>query len=83
MQQRNPIVTDNLTELVRQNGSRVLAVPKGENQVRLYYPYGYLIDEAALPEAEQCFNAVAPVAKQIIAISSDEIGWFHNECKAP
>lgn len=84
MQARNPVVKDNLNELVRQNGSRVLAVPKGENQVRLHHPYGYLMDEAAfLPEAEQCFNTVAPVAKQIVAVSSDEMGWFHNETKIP
>lgn len=29
-------------------------------------------------EAEQCYNAASPVAKQIIAISTDNIGWFHR-----
>lgn len=82
MQQKNPLTTDNTVELRRKNGSHILAVPQGENQVRLYHPYGYMQDEAAfLPEAEQCFNAVRPVAKQIVCVSSDEVGWFHHQTK--
>jgi hypothetical protein len=82
MQERNPLVVSNAVELKRANGSHILAVPQGENQVRLFHPHGYLQDESAfLPEAEQSFNAVRPVCKQIIAVSSDEIGWFHNESR--
>lgn len=82
MKDRNPLVVSNSVELKRANGSHILAVPQGENQVRLFHPYGYMQDESAfLPEAEQSFNAVRPVCKQIIAVSSDEVGWFHNECK--
>jgi tellurite resistance-related uncharacterized protein len=82
MQRKNPIVVDNVSEIRRANGSRVLGVPKGENQVRLYHPHGYVIDEAAfLPEAEQCFNAVRPVARQIIAVSSDDMDWYHDQTK--
>jgi hypothetical protein len=82
MKDRNPLVVSNSIELKRKNGSHIMAVPQGENQVRLFHPYGYMQDESAfLPEAEQSFNAVRPVCKQIIGVSSDEIGWFHNECK--
>lgn len=82
MKERNPLVVSNSVELKRENGSHVMAVPQGENQVRLFHPYGYMQDESAfLPEAEQSFNAVRPVCKQIVAVSSDEVGWFHNECK--
>jgi hypothetical protein len=82
MKERNPLVVSNSVELKRANGSHILAVPQGENQVRLFHPYGYMQDESAfLPEAEQSFNAVRPVCKQIVAVSSDEVGWFHNECK--
>jgi hypothetical protein len=82
MQERNPLVVSNSVELKRANGSHVLAVPQGENQVRLFHPFGYMQDESAfLPEAEQSFNAVRPVCKQIVAVSSDEVGWFHNECR--
>jgi hypothetical protein len=80
MRDRNPVVVDNAVERKFHNGSRILAVPQGENQVRLFHPYGYMQDESAfLPEAEQCFNAVRPVAKQIVCVSSDEVGWFHNQ----
>jgi hypothetical protein len=82
MQDRNPLVVDNTAELKLANGGHILAVPKGENQIRIHHPHGYLMDEAAfLPEAEECYNAVSPVAKQIIAISTDNIGWFHTECR--
>lgn len=82
MQKRSPLVVDNTTELRYGNGSQIIGVPKGENQVRLYHPYGYVSDESAFqPEFRQCFNAVRPVAKQIICVSSDEIGPFHDECK--
>jgi hypothetical protein len=75
MRDRNPVVVDNAVERKFSNGSRIMAVPQGENQVRLYHIHG----SAFLPEAEQCFNAVRPVAKQIVCVSSDEVGWFHNQ----
>ena len=81
MKAKNPLVGDNVLELKWRNGSHILGLPKGVNQMRMYHPYGYLMDEAAfLPEAEQCYNVVRPVAKQIIAISSDGMGWFHDQC---
>ena len=82
LKERNSVVVSNSVELKRQNGSHILAVPANENQVRLFHPTVYLQDESAfLPEAEQSFNAVRPVCKQIIAISSDEVSWFHTETK--
>ena len=82
LKERNSVVVSNSVELKRQNGSHILAVPAGENQVRLFHPTVYLQDESAfLPEAEQSFNAVRPVCKQILAISSDEVSWFHQETK--
>lgn len=63
------------------DGGRVFGIPKGEHKIRMYHPTIYIMDEAAfLPEAEQCFNAAHPVAKQIIAISSAGPGWFGDEC---
>ncbi len=80
--ERHPLVTDNTLERVWKNGSRVLGVPKGENQIRVDHPFGYLADEAAyLPEFELCINAVLPVAKQIIAISSAAPGPFADLCE--
>jgi len=40
-----------------------------------------IFDEAALlPGMEACYNAVNPVAGQIIAISSAGPGWFADQC---
>jgi hypothetical protein len=63
------------------SGGRVFGIPKGAHKIRIYHPTVYIMDEAAfLPEAEQCWNAAHPVAKQIIAISSAGPGWFGDEC---
>ena len=45
------LVKDNALERVWKNGSRVLGIPKGEDQIRVHHPHGVLFDEAAfLPE---------------------------------
>lgn len=63
------------------DGGRIFGIPKGVNQMRLYHPTIYVMDEAAfLPEAQQCFDTAQPVAAQIIAISSAGPGWFGDEC---
>jgi hypothetical protein len=81
LKDRHPIKNENTIERIWKNGSRVLGVPKGENQIRVHHPFGYLADEAAfLPEFRECVNAVVPVAKQIIAISSASPGPFGDEC---
>jgi hypothetical protein len=82
MKKRNPIVQDNSLELTWANGGRFLGVPKGADQIRVHHPKGYFQDESAfLPEAQQAFDAVRPVCRQVICVSTDEIGWFHNEIK--
>ncbi len=82
MKQRNRIIVDNDTELGWEKGGRFLGIPKGMDQARMHHPKGYFQDESAfLPEAQQAHDAVRPVCKQVICVSSDEIGWFHNECK--
>jgi len=69
------------TKIEWQAGGRLLAIPAGVNKIRLYHPTRYVMDEAAfLPEAEACYNAAAPVAQQIIAISSAGPGWFGDQC---
>jgi hypothetical protein len=63
------------------DGGRVFGIPKGEHKIRMYHPTIYIMDEAAfLPEAQQCYDAALPVAKQIIAVSSAGPGWFGDEC---
>jgi len=81
LKDRHPLSADNTMERTWKNGSRILGVPKGENQIRVHHPFGYLADEAAfLPEFRECVNAVVPVAKQIIAVSSANPGPFGIEC---
>jgi hypothetical protein len=82
MKLKNPLVVDNELELKWAQGGRFLGVAKGADQIRIHHPYGYFQDEAAfLPEAQQAHDAVRPVVKQVICVSTDEIGWFHNCCK--
>jgi hypothetical protein len=79
----HPLATKEPTvqELTFADGGRVRAIPSGENQIRLYHPTLYVQDESAfLPEAEQCFNAAMPVAKQIIGISTAAPGFFGDQC---
>lgn len=79
MQKKWPITLDSKSSLGFSNGSKILGVPSGEAQIRSYHPTLYILDEAAfLPEAEQCYATAHPVAHQIIAISSDGLGWFHQ-----
>jgi len=83
MKSRVKVVGDNVRSLTLSNGSCIFGIPKGANQVRLFHPYGYMMDEASfLPEAQQCYDTVQPVAKQIIAVSSAGPGWFADQCGA-
>jgi hypothetical protein len=79
---RHPITREpSALEIQWKDGGRVFGIPKGENKIRMFHPTIYIIDEAAfLPEAEQCYNAALPVAKQIVAISSAGPGWFADQC---
>ena len=81
LRNKHPLKSRSTFDIEWADGGRVLAIPKGVNKIRLYHPTRYVMDEAAfLPEAEQCYNAAQPVAKQIIAISSAGPGWFGDEC---
>src|SRR5262249_55253251 len=69
-------------KLAWKNGSAIQAIGKGADQVRLYHPTIYVIDEAAfMEEAEASFAAASPVAKQMLIISSAGPGWFGDICE--
>jgi hypothetical protein len=56
-------------------------MPQGADQWRSHHPHGAVFDEAShLTEVEACYNIAAPVARQIIAVSSVAPGWFANMC---
>lgn len=83
MSEKVSVATDNATELILSNGSHIIGIPKGVNQIRLYHPYGVMFDEAAfLPEFKDCYHTAHPVAKQIVAVSSAGPGWFADMCTA-
>jgi hypothetical protein len=81
LKKKHPLRRDNALEREFENGSRILGLPKGENQVRGLHPFLYVADEAAfLEEFRECVAAVQPVAKQIIAISTANPGPFGDVC---
>ena len=64
-------------ELLFENGSRILGIPGGADQIRSYHPWGLLMDEAAfMPEAGDSYNNALSVCKKIIVLSSAGPGWF-------
>ena len=83
LRERHALATEaSQLSLEWKDGGRVFGIPKGEHKIRMFHPTVYIMDEAAfLPEAEQCYNAASPVAKQIIAISSAGPGWFGDQCQ--
>jgi hypothetical protein len=81
LKERHPLVRSVALEIEWQNGSRVFGIPGGENQIRMFHPFAAVFDEMAFMEdAEACYNAVKPVAKQIVGVSSAHPGWMGDMC---
>src|SRR5437016_9598792 len=68
------------------NGSRIIGIPGGGDQIRSYHPWGLLQDEAAfMPEAGAAYDNAVPVCQKIVVLSSAGPGWFAdfiNDCTA-
>jgi transposase-like protein len=65
------------SELTFGNGSRIIAIPGGGDQIRSYHPWGLLMDEAAfMPEGSEAFDNALSVCKKVVVISSAGPGWF-------
>jgi hypothetical protein len=81
LQERHPVSRHVALEIEWKNGSRAFGIPGGENQIRMFHPFVAVFDEMAFMEdAEACYNAVKPVAKQIIGVSSAHPGWMGDQC---
>lgn len=81
LRERHPIVRSVALQLEWANGSRIFGIPGGETQVRMFHPFCAVFDEMAFMEdAEACYNAVKPVSKQIIGVSSAHPGWMAEQC---
>src|SRR5438552_9201690 len=68
------------------NGSRIIGIPGGGDQIRSYHPWGLLQDEAAfMPEAGEAYDNAVPVCQKIVVLSSAGPGWFAdfvNDCSS-
>lgn len=81
LQERHKVTRSVALEIEWANGSRIFGIPGGENQIRMFHPFCAVFDEMAFMEdAEACYNAVKPVAKHIIGVSSAHPGWMGDEC---
>jgi hypothetical protein len=60
------------------NGSYIVGIPGGADQIRSYHPWGYLNDESSFqPDAGECYNeALSAVKGKIIFNSSAGPGWY-------
>jgi hypothetical protein len=65
-------------ELNFANGSYIIGIPGGADQIRSYHPAAYLNDESSFqPDAGECYNeALAAVKDKIIFNSSAGPGWY-------
>lgn len=73
-----PLKQQSELELQFANGSYVVGIPGGADQIRSYHPWGYLNDESSFqPEAGDCYNEALSVVKgKIIFNSSAGPGWY-------
>jgi len=73
-----PLKTQAELELQFANGSYIVGIPGGADQIRSYHPWGYLNDESSFQaEAGDCYNEALSVVKgKIIFNSSAGPGWY-------
>jgi len=65
------------------NGSRIIGIPGGGEQIRSYHPWALFQDEAAfMPEAGEAYDHAVPVCEKIVVVSSAGPGWFSEQCQS-
>lgn len=75
-----PMVRQSKFELCFDNGSYIVGIPGGANQIRSYHPWGYLNDESSFQaDAGECYaESLAAVKGKIIFNSSAGPGWYSD-----
>jgi hypothetical protein len=75
---RKPLDQQPADRLDFANGSYIVGIPVGSNQIRSYHPWGYLNDESSFQtDAGECYNeALAAVKGKIVFNSSAGPGWY-------
>jgi hypothetical protein len=70
-------------ELHFTNGSSIIGIPGGADQIRSFHPWGYLLDEASfVTDAGECYNeALSAVRGKIMLNSSAGPGWYADACR--
>jgi hypothetical protein len=69
------------TEFEWANGSRILGIPAGIDQLRLYHPWGYFLDEASfIPDAGACYDNSISAVQKIVLNSSAGVSWYSGFC---
>ena len=73
-----PLERQSQHELNFANGSYIIGIPGGADQIRSYHPWGYLNDESSFqPDSGECYNKALAAAKgKIIFNSSAGPGWY-------
>jgi len=73
-----PMVRQSKYELRFDNGSYIIGIPGGANQIRSYHPWGFLNDESSFQaDAGECYaESLAAVSGKIIFNSSAGPGWY-------
>lgn len=60
-----------------ENGSRIIAIPEGADQVKSHHPTGLFMDEGAFqPEGEGALGSALPACNEIVIVSSPGAGWL-------
>lgn len=62
-----------------QNGSKIISIPEGADQIRTFHPSVLFMDESAFqPEGEAAYDNALSSAGLIVLVSTPEPGWFQE-----
>ena len=81
LQERCPLAMEMkrqpLNSLRWANGSEIIGIPEGKDQIRSYHPTLYIGDEAAFqPEAGESYDTALSSCQKVLMISTANAGWY-------
>lgn len=72
-----PLIRQPAGALEFANGSRIIGIPEGADQVRSYHPWALYMDEACFqPKAGESYDHAIAACQKIVLSSSAAPGWF-------
>jgi hypothetical protein len=76
-----PLEHFSLGEIHWENGSRIIGIPAGVDQLRLYHPWAYFLDEASfIADAGACYDNSISAVQKIFLNSSAGVSWYSGFC---